>query len=123
MTEPETPETAMPTADQPPLLTAGAIHKARQLLSEESNQGLKLRVFITGGGCAGFQYGFSFDALQAEDDTLVECEGVPLLVDAMSLPYLAGSQVDYEEGLGGSRFVVHNPNAQTTCGCGSSFSL
>jgi len=118
-----TTETAAGAANQPPVLTEGAIQKAQQLLSEEGNQGLKLRVFITGGGCAGFQYGFSFDALQAEDDTLVECGGVPLLVDAMSLPYLAGSQVDYEEGLSGSRFVVQNPNAQSTCGCGSSFSL
>lgn len=104
-------------------MTENAVRKAQQLLSEESNHGLKLRVFITGGGCAGFQYGFSFDSLVAEDDTLVEYEGVPLLVDALSFPYLAGSEVDYEEGLSGSRFVVHNPNAETTCGCGSSFSL
>jgi iron-sulfur cluster assembly accessory protein len=104
-------------------LTARAIHKVRDLVAEEENEQLKLRVFITGGGCSGFQYGFTFDELAADDDTAVEAGGVTLLVDPMSLQYLAGSVVDYTEGLEGSRFVVNNPNATATCGCGSSFSI
>jgi iron-sulfur cluster assembly accessory protein len=104
-------------------LTARAIEKVRDLVTEEENEQLKLRVFITGGGCSGFQYGFTFDELVADDDTALETEGVTLLVDAMSLQYLAGSVVDYTEGLQGSRFVVTNPNATATCGCGSSFSI
>ena len=95
----------------------------RALVAEESNDELKLRVFVTGGGCSGFQYGFTFDELVAEDDTLVEKEGVAVLIDPMSFQYLAGSEVDYTDGLEGSRFVVKNPNATTTCGCGSSFSV
>jgi iron-sulfur cluster insertion protein len=82
-----------------------------------------LRVFITGGGCSGFQYGFTFDELLADDDTVIEKEGVTVLVDPMSFQYLAGSVVDYTEGLEGSRFVINNPNATATCGCGSSFSI
>jgi len=104
-------------------LSARAIHKVRDLVAEEENEQLKLRVFITGGGCSGFQYGFTFDELVADDDTAVEADGVTLLVDPMSLQYLAGSVVDYTEGLEGSRFVVNNPNATATCGCGSSFSI
>lgn len=104
-------------------LSARAVRKVRELVAEEENDQLKLRVFITGGGCSGFQYGFTFDELVAEDDTVLETEGVMLLVDPMSLQYLAGSVVDYTEGLEGSRFVVNNPNATATCGCGSSFSI
>ena len=104
-------------------LTSAAVRKVRDLVTEEENDDLKLRVFITGGGCSGFQYGFTFDELSAEDDTAIESEGVTLLVDPMSFQYLVGSQVDYTEGLEGSRFLITNPNASTTCGCGSSFSI
>ena len=104
-------------------LSARAAQKVRNLVEEEENEDLKLRVFITGGGCSGFQYGFTFDELVADDDTAVERDGVTVLVDPMSFPYLAGSEVDYTEGLEGSRFVVNNPNATATCGCGSSFSI
>lgn len=104
-------------------LSDRAIEKVRKLVAEEENDQLKLRVFITGGGCSGFQYGFTFDELVADDDTALEQDGVTLLVDPMSLQYLAGSVVDYTEGLEGSRFVVNNPNATATCGCGSSFSI
>ncbi|MDG2273326.1 MAG: iron-sulfur cluster insertion protein ErpA [Halioglobus sp.] len=104
-------------------LSDRAIKKVRDLVAEEENDQLKLRVFITGGGCSGFQYGFTFDELSADDDTALESDGVTLLVDPMSLQYLAGSVVDYTEGLEGSRFVVSNPNATATCGCGSSFSV
>lgn len=104
-------------------LSDRAVQKVRDLVADEDNDELKLRVFITGGGCSGFQYGFTFDELVAEDDTTLEREGVTLLVDPMSLQYLTGSIVDYTEGLEGSRFVVENPNATATCGCGSSFSI
>jgi iron-sulfur cluster assembly accessory protein len=104
-------------------LSARAVQKVRNLLAEEENDQLKLRVFITGGGCSGFQYGFTFDEITADDDTALETDGVTLLVDPMSLQYLVGSVVDYTEGLEGSRFVVNNPNASATCGCGSSFSI
>ena len=104
-------------------LSARAVQKVRDLVSEEENNELKLRVFITGGGCSGFQYGFTFDELLADDDTVIEKEGVTVLVDPMSFQYLAGSVVDYTEGLEGSRFVINNPNATATCGCGSSFSI
>lgn len=100
-----------------------AAAKVRMLVEEEDNAELKLRVFVTGGGCSGFQYGFTFDELQAEDDTIVEKEGVALLIDPLSYQYLVGAEIDYSEGLEGSRFVVTNPNATATCGCGSSFSL
>lgn len=100
-----------------------AAAKVKALITEEGNDELKLRVFVTGGGCAGFQYGFTFDELQAEDDAVIEKTGVYLLVDSLSYQYLAGAQVDYTEGLEGSRFVINNPNASTTCGCGSSFSV
>ncbi|MDO9063590.1 MAG: iron-sulfur cluster insertion protein ErpA, partial [Sulfuricella sp.] len=89
---------------------------------EEGIPGLKLRVFVSGGGCSGFQYGFTFDETTNEDDTTVEKNGVALLIDPMSFQYLAGSEIDYQEGLQGSQFVIKNPNATTTCGCGSSFS-
>ena len=104
-------------------LTARAVEKVRELVSEEENQDLKLRVFITGGGCSGFQYGFTFDESAAEDDTAIEENGVTVLIDPMSFQYLVGSEVDYTEGLEGARFVVNNPNETTTCGCGASFSI
>jgi iron-sulfur cluster insertion protein len=100
-----------------------AAGKVKALIEEEGNPQLKLRVFVTGGGCSGFQYGFTFDELQADDDTAVENQGVELLIDPLSYQYLVGAAVDYVEGLEGSRFVVSNPNATATCGCGSSFSL
>ena len=103
--------------------TQGAANKVKSLVEEEGNPRLKLRVFVTGGGCSGFQYGFTFDEEQADDDTVVEREGVSLVVDPMSFQYLVGAQVDYQEGLEGSRFVITNPNASTTCGCGQSFSI
>ena len=104
-------------------LSERAANKVRELISEEENHELKLRVFITGGGCSGFQYGFSFDEDAADDDTTIERDGVTVLVDPLSYPYLAGSEVDYTEGLEGSRFIVNNPNATTTCGCGASFAV
>ena len=104
-------------------LSDRAVQKVQNLLAEEENDELKLRVFVTGGGCSGFQYGFTFDEIAAEDDTAVERDGVTVLVDPMSYQYLVGAQVDYTEGLEGSRFVVVNPNASATCGCGSSFSI
>ena len=111
------------TTDQPLDFTEAAARKVRQLIDEEANPRLKLRVFVTGGGCSGFQYGFTFDEEAAEDDTRVEREGVMLLVDPMSFQYLAGAAIDYTEGLEGAQFVIRNPNASTTCGCGSSFSV
>jgi iron-sulfur cluster insertion protein len=104
-------------------LTERAVAKVKHLMEEEANDDLKLRVFVTGGGCSGFQYGFTFDELAEEDDTLVEKEGVVVLVDPLSYQYIEGAELDYTEGLEGSRFVVSNPNASTTCGCGSSFSI
>lgn len=104
-------------------LSASAVRKVRDLVTEEENEELKLRVFITGGGCSGFQYGFTFDEIMADDDTIIEKDGIAVLVDPMSFQYLAGSEVDYTEGLEGSRFVITNPNATATCGCGSSFSI
>lgn len=103
--------------------TSAAAAKVKSLMEEEQNNNLKLRVFITGGGCAGFSYGFTFDEDVADDDTAVEKEGVTLVVDPMSFQYLEGAEVDYQEGLQGSRFIIHNPNATSTCGCGSSFSI
>lgn len=100
-----------------------AVAKVRALVEEEGNPELKLRVYVTGGGCSGFQYGFSFDEELEEDDTKIEKDGITVVVDAMSYPYLVGSKVDYQEGLQGSKFTVENPNASSTCGCGSSFSL
>lgn len=100
-----------------------AVAKVRSLVEEEGNPELKLRVYVTGGGCSGFQYGFSFDEELEEDDTKIEKDGITVVVDAMSYPYLVGSKVDYQEGLQGSKFTVENPNASSTCGCGSSFSL
>ncbi|WP_370981285.1 iron-sulfur cluster insertion protein ErpA [Agaribacterium sp. ZY112] len=104
-------------------VTSTALSKVRELVEEEENPDLKLRVFVTGGGCSGFQYGFAFEESYAEDDALIESDGVCVVVDAMSYPYLVGATLDYEEGLQGSRFKVENPNAESTCGCGSSFSI
>ncbi len=103
--------------------TDSAAAKVKSLIQEEQNDDLKLRVYITGGGCAGFSYGFTFDDAMAEDDTAIENDGVTMVVDPMSFQYLAGAEVDYKEGLAGSQFVINNPNATTTCGCGSSFSI
>ncbi len=105
------------------MISKNAVHKVKNLLEEEGNNDLKLRVFVTGGGCSGFQYGFTFDELVAEDDAVVTEDDVSVLVDSMSYPYLVGAQIDYKENLEGSKFVVNNPNAETTCGCGSSFSI
>jgi iron-sulfur cluster insertion protein len=104
-------------------VTERAFEKVRSLVEEEENPDLKLRVYVTGGGCSGFQYGFTFDESVAEDDAVIVQDGIQVVVDAMSYPYLVGSQVDYEEGLQGSRFLVQNPNASSTCGCGASFSI
>lgn len=111
------------SADADMIFTDSAANKVRTLIEEEQNDSLKLRVFITGGGCAGFSYGFTFDESVAEDDTVVENAGVTMVVDPMSFQYLVGAEVDYKEGLQGSQFVINNPNATTTCGCGSSFSI
>jgi iron-sulfur cluster insertion protein len=104
-------------------VTDRAVEKVQILKTEEENDDLKLRVYVTGGGCSGFQYGFSFEDAMAEDDTQVSRDGVIVLVDSLSFQYLAGSTVDYEVGLMGSRFLITNPNASTTCGCGASFSI
>ena len=103
--------------------TSAAAAKAAELVAEEGNPALKLRVFIQGGGCSGYQYGFEFDEEQADDDLAVKTDGVILLVDPLSLQYLMGAVVDYTESLHGAQFVIRNPNAKTTCGCGSSFSM
>ena len=106
----------------PIIFTDSAADKVKQLVDEEGNPELKLRVFVQGGGCSGFQYGFTFDEVVNEDDTQMAKNGVMLLIDAMSLQYLAGAEIDYKEDLQGAQFVIKNPNATTTCGCGSSFS-
>lgn len=114
------------TADVMPApleFTDAAAAKVKSLIEEEQNDALKLRVFISGGGCSGFQYGFTFDEDVNDDDTTVENGGVKLLIDPMSYQYLVGAEIDYSEGLEGAQFVIKNPNAQTTCGCGSSFSV
>ena len=106
----------------PLVFSDSAANKVKELIEEEGNPGLKLRVFVTGGGCSGFQYGFTFDEVQNEDDAAMEKNGVTLLIDPMSYQYLTGAEIDYQEGLEGAQFVIKNPNAQSTCGCGSSFS-
>lgn len=105
------------------VFTNNAANKVKNLIAEEGNDNLKLRVFISGGGCSGFQYGFTFDENQQEGDTTVVNDGVTLLVDPMSYQYLVGAEIDYKEDLSGAQFVIRNPNATTTCGCGSSFSV
>ena len=104
-------------------VSVAAASKVRRLIEEEGNQDLKLRVFVTGGGCSGFEYGFTFDEDVEEDDTKIEESGMVLLVDPLSYQYLVGAEIDYNENLQGSRFVVTNPNASNTCGCGNSFSI
>lgn len=105
----------------PLLFTDNAARKVKELIEEEGNPDLKLRVFVSGGGCSGFQYGFTFDEETNEDDASMEKNGVTLLIDAMSYQYLAGAEIDYQESIEGSQFVIKNPNATSTCGCGSSF--
>ncbi|MDX9988208.1 MULTISPECIES: iron-sulfur cluster insertion protein ErpA [Thiothrix] len=114
-----TVETATPS---PLVFTDAAATKVKALIQDEGNDALKLRVFVQGGGCSGFQYGFTFDENMNEDDTAVENGGVTLLIDPMSFQYMVGAEIDYTEGLEGAQFVIRNPNATTTCGCGSSFS-
>jgi len=109
--------------DQPIEFTESAARKVRELILADGNPELKLRVYITGGGCSGFQYGFTFDEKADDDDVRVERGGVELLIDPLSFQYLEGAEVDYSESLQGARFVIRNPNAQTTCGCGSSFAV
>ncbi|MFZ5523068.1 MAG: iron-sulfur cluster insertion protein ErpA [Pseudomonadota bacterium] len=113
---------AITEMQDPLLFTDSAANKVRELIMEEGNADLKLRVFVSGGGCSGFQYGFTFDEVTNEDDTVLNKNGVQLLIDPMSFQYLVGAEIDYQEGLEGSQFVIKNPNATTTCGCGSSFS-
>ena len=108
---------------QPLQFSNAAAAKVRELIAEEGNPALKLRVYIQGGGCSGFQYGFEFDELQGEDDLAIVTDDVTLLVDPLSLQYLMGAEVDYSESLQGAQFVIRNPNAKTTCGCGSSFTV
>jgi len=107
---------------EPLVFTDSAANKVKQLIEEEGNPDLKLRVFVTGGWCSGFQYGFTFDEATNEDDTTMQKSGVTLLIDPMSLQYLAGAEIDYQENIEGAQFVIKNPNASSTCGCGSSFS-
>ena len=107
----------------PLVFSDAAANKVKQLIEEEGNPALKLRVFVTGGGCSGFQYGFTFDESVNDDDTPMVKNGVTLLIDPMSYQYLVGAEIDYQEGIEGAQFVIKNPNAQTTCGCGSSFSV
>ncbi len=111
------------STEAPLIFTNAAATKVGELLREEENPALKLRVFIQGGGCSGFQYGFTFDENEEEGDTRVENCGVTLLVDPMSIQYLMGAEIDYKEDLNGAQFVIRNPNATTTCGCGSSFGV
>ena len=116
----EAVQTDMPA---PLIFTDSAAAKVADLIAEEGNPDLKLRVFVQGGGCSGFQYGFTFDEVANEDDTVMTKNGVQLLIDPMSFQYLVGAEIDYQEGLDGAQFVIKNPNATTTCGCGSSFSV
>ena len=121
----ETPNSLTGPAVETPgplLFSDAAAAKVKQLIDEEGNPALKLRVFVQGGGCSGFQYGFTFDEIVNEDDTTMERNGVTLLIDSMSYQYLVGAEIDYKEDLEGAQFVIKNPNATTTCGCGSSFS-
>ena len=121
-----TAQTAQATDNlEPPMplvFTDSAVAKVADLIAEEGNPDLKLRVFVQGGGCSGFQYGFTFDEAVNEDDTLITKDNVTLLIDSMSFQYLVGAEIDYKEDINGSQFVIKNPNATTTCGCGSSFS-
>jgi len=120
----EAPVTSAPVAAMtgPLVFTDSAADKVKQLIEEEGNAALKLRVFVQGGGCSGFQYGFTFDEEVNEDDTVMDKNGVQLLIDSMSYQYLVGAEIDYKDDINGAQFVIKNPNATTTCGCGSSFS-
>ncbi|GAA6168114.1 iron-sulfur cluster insertion protein ErpA [Sessilibacter corallicola] len=104
-------------------VTANAVTKVRELIEDEGNEALKFRVYVTGGGCSGFQYGFTFDDATNDEDAIVEVDGISVVVDSLSYPFLTGATVDYEQGLAGSRFIVSNPNASSTCGCGASFTI
>ncbi|MEX2495560.1 MAG: iron-sulfur cluster insertion protein ErpA [Woeseia sp.] len=115
--------TERPAAPQPVVFTDAAAKKVSELIQDEENPDLKLRVFISGGGCSGFQYGFTFDEKIEDGDSRVENQGVTLVIDPMSAQYLIGAEIDYKEDLQGAQFVIRNPNASTTCGCGSSFSV
>jgi iron-sulfur cluster insertion protein len=115
--------TTAEAVDDAIIFTEAAANKVAALILEEGNPNLMLRIYIQGGGCSGFQYGFTFDESENEGDTRVITNGVTLLVDPMSMQYLMGAEVDYSEGLQGAQFVIRNPNATTTCGCGSSFSV
>ena len=106
----------------PIIFTDSAANKVKTLIEEEGNNDLKLRVFVSGGGCSGFKYGFTFDEMINEDDTVMEKNGVKLLVDPMSFQYFAGAEIDYHENIQGAQFIIKNPGATSTCGCGSSFS-
>ena len=119
----ETPVIGGSTAPPPLVFTDAAANKVSELIQDEDNPNLKLRVFISGGGCSGFQYGFTFDENIEEGDSQVENQGVTLIVDPMSVQYLMGAEIDYTEDLSGAQFVIRNPNASTTCGCGSSFTV
>jgi len=111
------------TVASPLIFSVAAASKVKELIQDEGNNALMLRVFISGGGCSGFQYGFTFDEEIGDGDIIIENEGVKLLVDPMSFQYLSGAEIDYSEGMEGAQFVIRNPNATTTCGCGSSFSV
>ncbi|MDP7537200.1 MAG: iron-sulfur cluster insertion protein ErpA [Methylococcales bacterium] len=113
----------MTQISDPFVFSDNAAKKVSNLIAEEGNDNLKLRVYITGGGCSGFQYGFTFDEEENDDDTSVTKEGVKVLIDSMSIQYLTGAEIDYKEDITGAQFVIRNPNASTTCGCGSSFSV
>ena len=119
----ETTGTSAPPPPPSVIFTDAAAHKVGELISEEDNPNLMLRVFISGGGCSGFQYGFTFDESIEDGDSQVENQGVTLLIDPMSVQYLMGAEIDYKEDLQGAQFIIRNPNAKTTCGCGSSFTV
>ena len=109
--------------DMPIRISDAVVEKVSALLAEEKDDALALRIYVTGGGCSGFQYGFAFDDAPKDDDIRVQRGAITVLVDAMSLQYLTGAEIDFEDSLEGARFVIRNPNAATTCGCGSSFSV
>ena len=119
----DTPVIGSAAAPAPLIFTDAAAKKVHELIQEEDNPALMLRVFVSGGGCSGFQYGFTFDEKREEGDSSVVNQGVTLVVDPMSVQYLMGAEIDYKEDLQGAQFVIRNPNAATTCGCGSSFTV
>ena len=119
----DTPVIGSSAAPSPIIFTDAAALKVSELIKEEDNPDLMLRVFVSGGGCSGFQYGFTFDEMKEDGDSSVKNQGVTLVVDPMSVQYLMGAEIDYKEDLQGAQFIIRNPNASTTCGCGSSFSV